>query len=83
MYYKPCDIENVDYQIKSPYRLVATDKGLMVIMKVVDEKNTLNFGDIITAVNGVEITKENICYYNKLLNNTMDWSVLEIGLLAR
>lgn len=83
MYYKPRNVENVDYQIKSPYRIIATDKGLMVIMKVVDEKNTLNFGDIITAVNGVEITNENICYYNKLLNNTMDWSVLEIGVLAR
>lgn len=74
MYYKPRNVENPDYQPKSPYRIIASNKGLMVIMKVVDDKNTLQFGDIITSVNGVEITNENICYYNELLNNTLDWS---------
>lgn len=78
MYYKPRNVGNSDYQPQSPYRIIASNKGLMVIMKVVDDKNTLQFGDIITSVNGVEITNENICYYNELLNNTLDWSNLEI-----
>ena len=78
LYYKPRNVEGVDYQIKSPYRIIATDKGLMVIMKVVDDKNTLRFGDIITSVNGDKITAENICHYNELLNNAKDWNEFEI-----
>ena len=81
LYYKPRDVENPDYQIKSPYRIIATDKGLMVIMRVVDENNILRFGDIITKVNGEEITSENICHYNDLLNNTLDWSDFELVVL--
>jgi len=81
LYYKPRDVENPEYQIESPYRIIATDKGIMVIMKVVDDKNILRFGDIITSVNGVEITNENICHYNELLNNTQDWNQFEIEII--
>lgn len=76
LYYKPRNVEDPEYQIESPYRIIATDKGLMVIMRVVDDKNFLQFGDIITSVNGEKITSENICHYYELLNKTKDWSNL-------
>ena len=76
LYYKPRDVENPEYQIESPYRIIATDKGLMVINRVVDEKNILQFGDIITSVNGEKITSENICHYYEMLSKTKNWSNL-------
>ena len=78
LYYKPRDVENPEYQIVSPYRIIATDKGLMVIMRVVDDNNILRFGDIITSVNGEKITSENICHYNDILNKTKDWSNFDL-----
>lgn len=81
LYYKPRDVVNPDYQIESPYRIIATDKGIMVIMKVVDDKNTLQFGDIITSMNGDKFTSENICHYYELLNKTKDWSNLELVII--
>ena len=78
LYYKPRDVENPEYQIVSPYRIIATDKGLMVIMRVVDDNNILRFGDIITSVNGEKITSDNICHYNDILNKTKDWSNLDL-----
>ena len=35
-------------------------------------------GTIIKSVNGEAITAENICDYKKKLNNTADWSKLEL-----
>lgn len=76
LYYKPRNVENPEYQVESPYRILATDKGLMVTMRVKEKKYFLKFGDIITSVNGEKITSENICHYYELLNKTKDWSEL-------
>ena len=78
LYYKPRDVEENQFNIDQPYRVLATNDGLMIVSRIVDDKNTLKFGDIITSVNGEKITAENICYYNELLNNTLDWNQLEI-----
>lgn len=78
LYYKPRDVEENQFNIDQPYRVLVTNDGLMIVSRIVDDKNTLKFGDIITSVNGEKITAENICYYNELLNNTLDWNQLEI-----
>jgi len=81
LYYKPRDVEENKFNIDQPYRVLATNDGLMIVSRIVDDKNTLRFGDIITSVNGEKITAENICHYNELLNNTQDWNQFEIEII--
>ena len=81
LYYKPRDVEENKFNIDQPYKVLATNDGLMIVSRIVDDKNTLRFGDIITSVNGEKITAKNICHYNELLNNTQDWNQFEIEII--
>lgn len=78
IYYKPREVQHFDFQETGPYKLQASEDGLMIITRIVDERNTFEFGDIIKSVNGEEITGDNICHYVELLNNSKDWSGFKI-----
>lgn len=56
------------------------NNSLLVVTK--DIKNLkYNIGDEIKAVHGMEITTENICEMQRLLNKTKDWSTLELEII--
>ena len=57
----------------------ATEDGkLTIVFHKLNQEKVYPLGTIIKSVNGEAITAENICDYKKKLNNTNDWSKLEL-----
>ncbi len=55
-----------------------TDGNLTIVAHKLNQEKVYPLGTIIKSVNGEAITAENICDYKKKLNNTNDWSKLEL-----
>ena len=60
------------------YGITTMDGHIMILSRLLDGKERYEVGDVIAAVNGEQITQENICYYYDLLNESEDWNELDI-----
>lgn len=60
----------------NPYKTEIVNNELRIIQKALNSQYSIY--SIIKSVNGEAITAENICDYKKKLNNTNDWSKLEL-----
>ncbi len=60
------------------YQVDVSQNKLSIVTRNLSANPIFPLNAIIQSVNGVEINDGNICYYKKLLNETQDWSDLEI-----
>ena len=83
MYAKPIspiikEGEDMSKKIISYETDVTEDGKLTIVFHKLNQEKVYPLGTIIKSVNGEAITAENICDYKKKLNNTADWSKLEL-----
>ncbi len=57
--------------------------GNLVIGYKKDPINRFNVGDTINVVNGTEVSKENMCEFQELLNANNNWGKFKIETIIR
>ena len=62
------------------YGITTMDDNIKVLCRLLDGKERFEVGDVIGAINGEQITPENICHYFELLNKSEDWDEFDITL---
>lgn len=76
-YFKKIDKEHAIKSFQQLYTCRVVNKKLMISSKREDLEG-YDIGDEILSVNGINITKDNICAFQKQLNTTKDWTTLNI-----
>ncbi|MGB6092469.1 MAG: hypothetical protein WBF83_01770 [Moheibacter sp.] len=62
---------------EKPYKVLATEGELRFVKRKTDETE-YGLNDVVLSVNSVKITPENICRFQKMLNESNNWDNLQI-----